>query len=115
MLASLQTFVRRNSVYVATIIVGAFAGEKVRRREGLVTVAGRAGGGAGRLSALHSLAPVAAVLTIKHMPLLLPGAACAQRGRRIVGVQQQGGESCAPLRPCPSVLCGACPSLPAVS
>ena len=26
-----QTFVRRNSVYVATIILGAFAGEMVRR------------------------------------------------------------------------------------
>ena len=82
----LQTFVRRNSVYVATIIVGAFAGEKVRhrrwrrgrwRRERWPH-RGRKGHCARWL--------VAAVLTIEHILSLIPAAACAQRWRRIVGV-----------------------------
>ena len=52
--ARLQTFVKRNSVYVAFIIAGAFAGEKV----GTARV-GR-GGGDGRRRATGGLGPAAA-------------------------------------------------------
>jgi hypothetical protein len=74
----LQTFMRRNSVYIGFILVGAFAGDKVRRRSGLR-----------RTRALP--AATAAQPSPRRSSSCLP-AAGQRRGGLDVGVQQQGGE-----------------------